>query len=125
MAANGVSAQEALAPILTAVDTMQSSTDKVQKQSAADYLDQFQKTSDAWNTCIAILQTSNLSPQMKMFAATALKGQDAMKRPRFLEAQLTPSKAKSSSIFISFRRIPSHSCEIQYSRSLLPTRKEA
>jgi len=124
MAANGVLAQEALAPILTAVNTMQSSTDKEQKQSAADYLDQFQKTSGAWNTCIAILQTSNLSAQMKMFAATTLKGEVAMKRTRFIEAQLTPSKAKSSSIFTSFRRIPSHSSETRYSRSLLPTRTE-
>jgi len=122
MAANGVLAQEALAPILSAVNTMQSSTDKVQKQTAADYLDQFQKTSDAWNTCIAILQTSNLSAQMKMFAATTLKGKVAVKRSRFLEALLTLRKAKSSSIFTSFRKIPSHSSEIRYSRSLLPMR---
>jgi len=80
MAANGVLAQEALAPILTAVETMHTNADKAQKQSAADYLDQFQKTTEAWNTCIAILQTASLSGQIKVFAATTLKGWVAVQR---------------------------------------------
>jgi transportin-3 len=78
MAANGVSAQEAVAPIIEAVNTMQSNTDKARKQKAADYLDQFQKTSDAWTTSIAVLQAANLSNELKVFAATTLKGTGAM-----------------------------------------------
>lgn len=44
MAANGGPNQQALLPILAAVDTMQSSTDRAQKSEAVLYLDKFQKT---------------------------------------------------------------------------------
>lgn len=43
MAANGAAAQ-AFAPVLAAVETMQSSGDRAQKAEANDFLDRFQKT---------------------------------------------------------------------------------
>ncbi|KAF2094330.1 ARM repeat-containing protein [Rhizodiscina lignyota] len=75
MAANGAAAQ-AFAPVLTAVDTMQSSADREKKQLANTFLDKFQKTSEAWNTSFAILQADNsdVNAQQKMFAAVTLKG---------------------------------------------------
>lgn len=45
MAANGgVAVQQAVAPVLQAVETMQSSGDRAQKKEAHEYLDRFQKT---------------------------------------------------------------------------------
>ena len=43
MAANGVASQ-AFAPVLAAVETMQSSGSRTQKAEANTYLDKFQKT---------------------------------------------------------------------------------
>jgi transportin-3 len=43
MAANGVASQ-AFAPVLAAVDAMQSNADRTQKSKANDFLDTFQKT---------------------------------------------------------------------------------
>lgn len=44
MATNGVAAQQALAPILAAVETMQGNVDRAQKEQAVQFLDKFQKT---------------------------------------------------------------------------------
>jgi len=62
------------APVLAAVDTMQSNTDRAQKGQAHEFLDKFQKTPEAWNTTFAILQSDGATVQGKMFAATTLKG---------------------------------------------------
>lgn len=43
MATNGVAAQQALAPILAAVETMQGNVDRAQKEQAVQFLDHFQK----------------------------------------------------------------------------------
>lgn len=94
MAANGLSAHEALAPIIEAVNTMQSNTDRAQKQKAADYLDQFQKTPEAWTTTVAILQAPDLSAQMKVFAATTLKGKIIHEVARLEDDGLTVKKGK-------------------------------
>jgi hypothetical protein len=44
MATNGVAAQQALAPILAAVETMQGNVDRARKEQAVQFLDTFQKT---------------------------------------------------------------------------------
>jgi transportin-3 len=44
MAANGIAAQQALAPVLAAVETMQGNVDRAAKEQAVQFLDKFQKT---------------------------------------------------------------------------------
>jgi transportin-3 len=44
MATNGVAAQQALAPVLAAVETMQGNVDRARKEQAVQFLDKFQKT---------------------------------------------------------------------------------
>ena len=64
--------QQAFAPVLDALATMQSTVgNKVQAHS---YLEQFQKSSEAWTSTFAILQSSEATAEAKLFAATTLKG---------------------------------------------------
>ncbi|KAK4984615.1 Nuclear import receptor [Elasticomyces elasticus] len=72
MATNGV--QQAFAPVLAALRTMQSNVNRAQKEQAHQYLEQFQKSTEAWTTTIAILQTSDATDEARLFAATTLKG---------------------------------------------------
>jgi hypothetical protein len=44
MATNGVAAQQVLAPVLAAVETMQGNVDRARKEQAVQFLDKFQKT---------------------------------------------------------------------------------
>ncbi|KAF1813335.1 ARM repeat-containing protein [Eremomyces bilateralis CBS 781.70] len=69
-----LAAPEDLVPILSAVDTLQTNADRAEKGQAHEFLDQFQKTQDAWNTAFSILQNADISVQAKMFAAVTLKG---------------------------------------------------
>ncbi|KAF2433491.1 ARM repeat-containing protein [Tothia fuscella] len=74
MATNGVATQQTLQPILAAVETMQGNVDRARKEQAVQFLDKFQKTSEAWNVTFSILHTDSVNDQSKMFAATTLKG---------------------------------------------------
>jgi transportin-3 len=70
--ANG---QNAFAPVLNALATMQkSNVGDAQKGQAHTYLEQFQKSSEAWTSTFAMLQSSDSSDEAKLFAATTLKG---------------------------------------------------
>ncbi|KAG8531654.1 uncharacterized protein KY384_003285 [Bacidia gigantensis] len=62
------------APILDALSTMQSNVNRTQKSQAHDYLEKFQKSTEAWNTTHSILSTAGVTPEAKLFAATTLKG---------------------------------------------------
>lgn len=44
MATNGASAQEAFAPVLAALNTMQSNVERAQKGQAHEFLEKFQKS---------------------------------------------------------------------------------
>lgn len=72
MAANGV--QQAFAPVLAAHNTMSSGADRAQKEQAHQFLEQFQKSEDAWTATIAMLESNNVDAAAKLFAATTLKG---------------------------------------------------
>ncbi|KAH7120786.1 armadillo-type protein [Dendryphion nanum] len=72
MAANGV--QQAFAPVLAAHNTMSSSATRAQKEQAHQFLEQFQKSEEAWTTTIAMLESNNVDAAAKLFAATTLKG---------------------------------------------------
>ncbi|KAF2763128.1 ARM repeat-containing protein [Pseudovirgaria hyperparasitica] len=74
MAANGTSAQDEFAPVLAALATMQSSGEPTKKKEAHSFLEQFQKSSDAWQTIFSILSSQNADVQAKLFATTTLKG---------------------------------------------------
>ncbi|KAK7539712.1 armadillo-type protein [Phyllosticta citribraziliensis] len=74
MAANGAAAQQAFAPVLAALATMQSTADRSHKTQAHEFLEQFQKSDQAWATNFGILQSSDAPVEAKLFAATTLKG---------------------------------------------------
>lgn len=67
-------AQQAFAPVLSALATMSSNVDRSQKSQAHTYLEQFQKSSEAWTSTFAILQSHDATDEAKLFAATTLKG---------------------------------------------------
>ncbi|THW11248.1 ARM repeat-containing protein [Aureobasidium pullulans] len=71
MAANGT---QAFAPVLAALQTMQSNVDRAQKGQAHEFLEQFQKSNEAWNTTFMILNSADATTEAKLFAATTLKG---------------------------------------------------
>ncbi|KAF4556414.1 mRNA transport regulator MTR10-like protein [Elsinoe fawcettii] len=64
----------AYAPILSALQTMQSNVDRSQKDQAHQYLEQFQKSSESWTTVFSLLSAAEASSEAKLFAATTLKG---------------------------------------------------
>ncbi|SMR52775.1 unnamed protein product [Zymoseptoria tritici ST99CH_1E4] len=67
-------AQQAFAPVLLALATMSSNADRSQKSQAHTFLEQFQKSSEAWTSTFAILQSTGSTDEAKLFAATTLKG---------------------------------------------------
>jgi transportin-3 len=86
--------QGAFAPVLSALATMQSSADRAQKGEAHLYLEQFQKSSEAWTSSFEILQAPTSDDQAKLFAATTLKGKivfDFYQLPREALPQLRDS----------------------------------
>lgn len=66
--------QQGFGPVLSALATMASGADRSQKGQAHTYLEQFQKSSEAWTSTFAILQSPNATDEAKLFAATTLKG---------------------------------------------------
>ncbi|KAF2661924.1 ARM repeat-containing protein [Lophiostoma macrostomum CBS 122681] len=53
---------------------MQSGADRAQKEQAHQFLEQFQKSNEAWQATLAILEANNVEAGAKLFAATTLKG---------------------------------------------------
>lgn len=64
----------AFAPVLSALATMSSNADRSQKTEAHKWLEQFQKSHEAWTSTFAILQSPQATDEAKLFAATTLKG---------------------------------------------------
>lgn len=68
-------ANTTFAPVLSALATMSSTgIDRATKHNAHNYLEQFQKSSEAWTSTFAILQSPDSTDEAKLFAATTLKG---------------------------------------------------
>lgn len=72
MAANG--AQHVFDPVMVAHSTMQSGASREQKEQAHKFLEQFQKSQEAWATTLAMLEANSADAAAKLFAATTLKG---------------------------------------------------
>ncbi|OBT45639.1 hypothetical protein VE00_03515 [Pseudogymnoascus sp. WSF 3629] len=72
MATANSNAEQAFAPVLSAVNSMRDGT-REQKKEAYEFLEKFQKSVEAWTVAIGILQ-SDATPEAKVFAATTLKG---------------------------------------------------
>ncbi|KAK5138150.1 hypothetical protein LTR08_004845 [Meristemomyces frigidus] len=66
--------QHAFAPVLSALATMSSNADRSQKTAAHKWLEQFQKSQDAWTSTFALLQSPQATDEARLFAATTLKG---------------------------------------------------
>ncbi|KAL9619681.1 MAG: hypothetical protein Q9160_005701 [Pyrenula sp. 1 TL-2023] len=74
MASTANGAQSAFGPVLSWLAMMQGSGPREEKTKAHENLEQFQKSTEAWNTTHAILQSPEASAESKLFAATTLKG---------------------------------------------------
>ncbi|KAI7654111.1 hypothetical protein KC318_g13789, partial [Hortaea werneckii] len=55
--------QQAFAPVLSALATMSSNADRSQKGQAHQYLEQFQKSEEAWSATFAILHAPQSSDE--------------------------------------------------------------
>ncbi|KAI5816867.1 armadillo-type protein [Pyronema omphalodes] len=71
---NGLPPEQQFGNVLAALATMQSNTDRTQKHQATEYLEQFQKSIEAWNFGYVVLQSETISVEAKLFAASTLKG---------------------------------------------------
>ena len=69
---NGVA--DTYAPVLSALSTLSSNVERAQKSQAHTFLEQYQKSSEAWTSTFAILQSPQSTDEAKLFAATTLKG---------------------------------------------------
>jgi hypothetical protein len=96
------------APVLTALRTMQSNVAGKDKADAHEFLEKFQKSSEAWNATHAILQDFSIPVEARLFAATTLKGK--VRRPLPVQG-LLPDNTRLSTIFINFLRKPSRHSE--------------
>ncbi|KAH8656202.1 armadillo-type protein [Tricladium varicosporioides] len=72
MATNGSGPTQAFAPVLTAMSTMRDGQ-REQKKVAHQFLENFQKSAEAWQITIGILQ-SGADAEAQLFAATTLRG---------------------------------------------------
>lgn len=76
--------------VMAALATMQSKADREHKDRAHTFLEQFQKSTEAWTSSVAILQERHADDQAKLFAATTLKGKVRKHaKVRSYELQLT------------------------------------
>lgn len=64
----------AFAPVMDALATMKSNVGSNQKGQAHSYLEQFQKSSEAWTSTFEMLQSPLATDEARLFAATTLKG---------------------------------------------------
>ncbi|PQE31667.1 exportin 1 protein [Rutstroemia sp. NJR-2017a WRK4] len=69
---NGNGPQNAFTPVLAALRTMREGS-REEKKAAHGYLESFQKSAEAWQITIGILQ-SDAQADEKLFAATTLRG---------------------------------------------------
>ncbi|KAB2576864.1 Uncharacterized protein DIS24_g6890 [Lasiodiplodia hormozganensis] len=106
MAANGAAAQQAFAPVLAALATMQSNVDRTQKGQAHEYLEQFQKSEEAWTTNFAILQSPDAAVEAKLFAATTLKGKIVYDLHQLPRESLSPLRDTLLNVLAAFRAGP-------------------
>ncbi|KAL1959769.1 hypothetical protein VTO42DRAFT_1355 [Malbranchea cinnamomea] len=74
MATGGDVSGQAFAPVLAALATMQGNVPREQKTHAHEFLENFQKSAEAWATTHAMLQAPDVAHESKLFAATTLKG---------------------------------------------------
>ncbi|KAK2630446.1 hypothetical protein QTJ16_001266 [Diplocarpon rosae] len=72
MVSNGSGSAGAFAPVLTAMATMRDGQ-REQKKVAHQFLENFQKSTEAWQITIGILQSA-ADPEAQLFAATTLRG---------------------------------------------------
>ncbi|KAH6857261.1 armadillo-type protein [Alternaria rosae] len=90
MAANG---QQVFDPVLAAHNTMSSQADRAQKEQAHQFLEQFQKSEEAWTTTLAMLEANSADAAAKLFAATTLKGKIVYDLHQVPRAQLPELRA--------------------------------
>ncbi|KIW99919.1 uncharacterized protein Z518_10847 [Rhinocladiella mackenziei CBS 650.93] len=77
-------------PVLAALATMQSNVAGKEKSDAHEFLEKFQKSSEAWNTTHEMLRDSSAPVEAKLFAATTLKGKITYDLHQLPPSALTP-----------------------------------
>lgn len=71
---NGLPPEQQFVQVLAAMEAMQGNQDRQAKLQATEYLEQFQKSPEAWTFGHAVLQSETISDEAKLFAASTLKG---------------------------------------------------
>ncbi|KAI9774581.1 MAG: Nuclear import receptor [Geoglossum simile] len=105
MASNGVAEQQAFAPVLAALATLQGNVERTQKSQAHDFLERFQKSPEAWAAMHSLLR-SDASAEAKIFAATTLKGKITYDIDQLPRASLVALRDSILSLLASYRLGP-------------------
>lgn len=101
---NGPTADPQFAPVLAALATMQGNVEREQKYQATQFLEQFQKSPEAWTTAHLILQSENAAVEAKLFAATTLKGKITYDIHQLPRESLVPLRDSLLSLLMSYRK---------------------
>ncbi|SLM40798.1 mrna transport regulator [Lasallia pustulata] len=97
---------ETFAPVLAALATMQANVERAQKSQAHEYLESFQKSSEAWTTTHTILSSTQTSAEAKLFAATTLKGKIIYDLDQLPRDSLPALRDSILSLLTAFRQGP-------------------
>lgn len=92
-----------IAQILQALATMQGHADRAQKFQANEYLEAFQKSPEAWTLTFAMLKSADLPLDVKLFAATTLKGKIIYDVPQLPRSALGELRDTLLSLLQEFR----------------------
>ncbi|KAL9595609.1 MAG: hypothetical protein Q9219_006346 [cf. Caloplaca sp. 3 TL-2023] len=99
-------ASDGIEPVLTALATMQAMVDRSQKAQAHEYLENFQKSPEAWNKTHLLLSSPKVSPEVKLFAATTLKGKITYDLDQLLRDSLPSLRDSILNLLVSFHEGP-------------------
>ncbi|KAI9888555.1 MAG: Nuclear import receptor [Vezdaea aestivalis] len=107
-AANGLASGGGFGEVIAALATMSSSAPRTQKKDAHGYLETFQKSTAAWEATGTILQAqeSTVTPEVKLFAATTLKGKITYDIDQVPREQLSALRDSLLSLIIRYRAGP-------------------
>ncbi|KAF2260719.1 ARM repeat-containing protein [Lojkania enalia] len=104
MATNGL--RQAFEPVLAAHNTMQSGANRAQKEQAHKFLEQFQKSEEAWEATLAMLQAEAVDAAAKLFAVTTLKGKIVYDLHQVPRDALPSLRVQIMNSLITFRNGP-------------------
>ncbi|KAL8798578.1 MAG: hypothetical protein Q9182_006552 [Xanthomendoza sp. 2 TL-2023] len=97
---------DGLEPIIAALATMQATVERSQKSQAHQYLENFQKSPEAWTKTHTILSSPSTIAEAKLFAATTLKGKIIYDLDQLPRESLPSLRDSIIALLVSFREGP-------------------